>query len=161
MKIHVVAVAALAVALTGCSGDQGAVAHGTTAAGPTNHQLSPPRYRACKEVKLSNPTTRLPTYAHDVSCVIARAVAMGCYTRSCFGEFPLPYSGTGDPSFPEPPTYKPFGFECYQGVPSITVGLQGPTPPTGSEWRPFVCRRESPSFSDQLVGYFVLVGGGP
>lgn len=32
MKIHVVAVAALAIALTGCGGDQGAVAHGTTAA---------------------------------------------------------------------------------------------------------------------------------
>ena len=160
MKTLVLAVAGLA-ALTACGGARNTARHGTTAKGPVHRQLSPPRYLACDEITLAKPKVHLPTYAHDVSCAVARAVAKRCYTRSCFGEFPLPYSGTGDPSFPEPPVYKPFGFECYQGVPSITVGLQGPTPPTGSEWRPFVCRRESPSFSDQLVGYFVLVGGGP
>jgi len=161
VKTLAVAVAGLAVALTACGGARNTAARSTTAKGPIHRQLSPPRYLACGEITLAKPKVHLPTYAHDVSCTVARAVAKRCYARSCSGEFALPYSGIGDLSFPEPPMYKPFGFECYQGVPSITVGLPAPTTPTGSEWRPFVCHRERTDLSQQLTGYLVLVGSGP
>jgi hypothetical protein len=63
--------------------------------------------------------------------------------------------------FPDAPRYKPLGFECYQGAPPYDAGLPGLVAPDGGEWRPFVCHREPSANVQQLVGYFVLVGGGP
>src|SRR5437870_4418590 len=93
--------------------------------GHAAHQNGPPRYQACGRVAL--PGERVPTYAHNVSCAVAIAVAKGCVARSCFGAFPLPYNGVGEPYLPQAPTFNPLGFECYQAVPPYTAGV--PTPP--------------------------------
>ena len=104
-----VAVTGSAVALTAC-GDRNPASQSTI-----HHQLTPPRYRACEAVTISRSKVHLPTYAHDVSCALARAVATRCYARSCFGEFALSYGGTGDLSFPEPPLYRPLGSSATGG----------------------------------------------
>lgn len=82
--------------------------------------------------------------------------------KGCFGQFPLPYNGHGEPSLPEAPTSKPLGFECYQAVPVYTAGAPFPRTTVG-EWRPVICHREggsSPSLIlQQLVVYWVHVGG--
>ena len=75
-----------------------------------------PPYAACGHVGVVG-TERLPTYAHNVSCTVARAVARRCRAGSCFGEFPLPGSGIGGPYGLQAPAFRPLGFQCYQGVP--------------------------------------------
>jgi hypothetical protein len=150
-----------ATAVVGCGGHRTAApAHTTTSRG----QATAPHYRSCgarARAKIGRGLTALPTYAHGVSCAIATAVAKTCAARSCFGQFGLGLSNVGWLYFPEAPRYKPFGFECYQAVPPYDAGLPGPVAPAGGEWRPVVCHREPGANSQQLVGYFVLVGSGP
>jgi hypothetical protein len=85
----------------------------------------------------------VPTYAHNVSCTVALAVAKSCVNRSCFGQFPLPYNGVGEPSLPEAPAFRPQGFECWQAPPPYTDGIPTPRRVTRSDERPFLCARES------------------
>jgi hypothetical protein len=148
--------ALITTVLVGCGG------HRTAAPAATSTsigQVNAPRYRSCG--KVGKGLTALPTYAHDVSCAVATVVAKSCAARSCFGEFGLGLSDVGWLYFPEPPRYKPLGFACYQAAPPYAAGLPGLVAPEGGEWRPFVCHREPGANSQQLVGYFVLVGGGP
>ena len=159
MKTLVIVAALVAVTLAACGGRTKTASTDSTATRKTAHTLSAPRYRACGRVEVGS--DRLPTYAHNVSCAVAASVAKRCFTRTCFGEFALPSGGAGELSFPESPVYKPLGFECYQAVPPYAAGLPALEVPTGGEWRPFVCHRERLVLSQQLVGYFVLVGGGP
>jgi len=161
VKSLVIVAALMAVTLAACDGRMKTVSTDSTstATRKTPHNLSAPRYRACGRVEVGS--DRLPTYAHNVSCAVAASVAKRCFTRSCFGEFALASDGAGELSFPEPPVYKPLGFECYQAVPRYAAGLPAVEAPSGGEWRPFVCHRERLVLSQQLVGYFVLVGGGP
>jgi hypothetical protein len=146
----------ITIALAGCGGHRkAATAHITTSLS----RGTAPSYRSCGRV--GKGLTALPTYAHDVSCAVATGVAKSCASRSCFGEFGLGLSDVGWLYFPDPPRLKPFGFECYQAVAPYDAGLPSPGTPDGGEWRPFVCHREPNASSQQLVGYFVLVGGGP
>ena len=129
------------------------------------HKNGPPRYHACGRAAVGS--DRVPTYAHNVSCAVARAVTKGCVARSCSGQFPLPYNGVGEPYLPQAPTFKPLGFECYQTVPPYTAGV--PTPPImpGHEERPFLCWQEASRLGpnlvifQQLVAYWLSVGGPP
>lgn len=156
MKAVAVSAALVATVMVGCGGHKTvAPAHLTTSRG---HSTAP-TYRSCG--KVGKGSTALPTYAHDVSCELATAVAKSCASRSCFGEFGLGVSNVGWLYFPQAPRYKPSGFECYQVAPPYTAGLPSLVAPNGGEWRPFVCHREPSANSQQLVGYFVLVGGGP
>jgi hypothetical protein len=159
VKALVIVAALVAVTLAACGGRTKPASTDSTATGKTAHNFSAPRYRACGRVDVGS--DRLPTYAHNVSCAVAASVAKHCFTRSCFGQFALASPGAGALSFPEPPVYKPLGFECYQAVPPYAVGLPALEAPTGGEWRPFVCHRERLVLAQQLVGYFVLIGGGP
>jgi hypothetical protein len=159
VKTLVIVAALAAVTLAACGGRTKTTSTDSTATRKPARNLSAPRYQACGRVEVGS--DRLPTYAHNVSCAIAASVAKRCFTRTCFGEFALASSGAGELSFPDPPVYKPLGFECYQAVPPYDAGLPALQAPTGAEWRPFVCHRERLVLSQQLVGYFVLVGGGP
>jgi len=159
VKRLVIAAALLTVTLAACGGRANTTATDSTVTSRPTHNLSGPRYRACGRVEVGS--DRLPTYAHNVSCAVAASVAKRCFRRSCFGQFALVSSGAGELSFPVPPVYKPLGFECYQAVPPYAAGLPALEAPTGGEWRPFVCHRERLVLSQELVGYFVLVGGAP
>ena len=146
--------ACLGLLLSGCGG------------GHSAHQKGhPPRYHACGRFAFAG--ERVPTYAHNVSCVVARAVAKRCADRSCFGQFPLPYNGVGEPYLPQAPTFKPLGFECYQAVPPYTAGIPTPQIIPRHEERPFLCWREgsrpgpNPVIFQQLVAYWLSVGGPP
>ena len=159
MKSLVIVGVLVAVTVAACGGRTNTTATDSTTTPKPTHTVSAPGYRACGRVEVGS--DRLPTYAHNVSCAVAASVAKRCFTRSCFGEFALASSGADELSFPKPPVYKPLGFECYQAVPPYAAGLPALKAPTGGEWRPFVCHRERLVLSQQLVGYFVLVGGGP
>jgi len=118
---------------------------------------TPPHYRSCGRVTL--PSAPTPVYAHNVSCAVAVAVAKACSspTRTCFGQFPLPYKGVGEPYFPQAPVFKPFGFECWQTFPPYTAGLPAP-PKTFLEPKPIICARNAGSAGkivQQLVAYLV------
>jgi hypothetical protein len=159
VKTLVIVAALVALTLPACGGRTKTASTDSTVTRKTAQNLSAPRYRACGGVEVGR--VRLPTYAHNVSCAVAASVSKRCFTRSCFGFFALASSGADELSFPEPPVYKPLGFECYQAAPPYAAGLPALKPPTGAEWRPFVCHRERLVLSQQLIGYFVLVGGGP
>ena len=114
----------------------------------------PPRYHACGRVSLF---LRTPVYAHNTTCSVAVAVAKGC-SRSrngagaCFGEFPLPYTGRGEPTFPRAPVFRPLGFECWQTFGPYTAGL--PPPPRDlHDPKPIICVRQG--VEQQLVAYIV------
>ncbi len=106
---------------------------------------------------------RTPVYAHNVSCSVAMAVVKGCSaTRrgTCFGQFPLPYKGVGEPDFPLAPLFKPYGFECYQVPPPYTAGL--PPPPNNvQDPKAIICHRDADGpgpnavVIQQLVAYVV------
>jgi hypothetical protein len=89
--------------------------------------------------------TSTPSFAHNVSCAIAVVVVKGCFAHNCFGQFSLPYNGVGEPSFPQPPRFKPVGFECYQiAASSYTAGIPLPDAvetPTG-EGHVILCHRD-------------------
>lgn len=118
----------------------------------------PPHYRVCAPISLGG--IRTPIYAHNTSCAIATAVARKCSGSkrgACFGQFPLPYNGVGEPSLPEAPAFKPLGFECYQAFPPYTAGLPAP-PKNFHEPKPILCHREGGTLSNivqQLVAYLV------
>jgi hypothetical protein len=119
----------------------------------------PPRYHACGHVSIGFAT---PVHAHNVSCAIARIVVKRCSApkRTCFGEFPLPYNGVGEPDFPQEPAFKPLGFRCYQVWGSYTAGLP-PPPTTVRDPKLILCHRDAtPPGSNlvivqQLVAYVV------
>src|SRR5690349_1227981 len=109
--------AALIFVVVGCAGTLAAgVAMGVrTSSGP-------PRYHACGRVSLF---LRTPVYAHNTTCAVAIAVAKGCSDSrkgACFGSFPLPCTGRGEPVFPQAPAFKPLGFECWQTFGPYTAG---------------------------------------
>jgi hypothetical protein len=118
----------------------------------------PPRYQVCGRVSLG--FIRTPLYAHNTSCAVAIAVAKRCSgsrKEACFGQFPLPYNGVGEPSLPEAPLFKPLGFECYQAFAPYTAGLP-PSPRMFHEPKPILCHRESGNASSavqQLVAYIL------
>jgi hypothetical protein len=117
----------------------------------TSHQDGPPRYHACGRVALAYAPS--PIYAHNVSCAVAVAVAKRCSgsaTRVCFGSFPLPYNGVGEPYLPHAPAFKPLGFECYQAAPPYTAGLP-PPPNTMPDPKAVLCTREASLPGPDLV----------
>ena len=138
---------ALLVALTG---------YGHGAAAP---RTGPARYRACDPVALGS--ARLPTYAHNVSCAVAAIVVKRCSAHNCFGQLPLPSTRAGEPNLPQPPTFKPLGFECFQGTPPYTAGLPGPLHTSHDDPHPILCYRKpgvpepKPGLGQQLVGYWL------
>ena len=165
-----VALFAASVGATGCGAGQRDGSSSLPSANPVGltvqkasanaqpDQKGPPRYRSCGlAVGLS---VRVPTYAHNASCRVARAVAKGCVARNCFGQFPLPYSGVGEPYLPQAPSFKPLGFECYQAVPPYTAGVSTPRI-TRHDERPFLCWRNAylsgpnATVVQQLVAYWL------
>jgi len=87
------------------------------------------------------------------------AVAKGCSTTrkgTCFGQFPQPYKGVGEPYLPEAPLFKPRGFECYQAPPPYTAGLPAP-PNTIRDPKAILCYRQASRPGPTAVIYQQLV----
>ena len=141
----------LALVLSSCGGGR-APHHSAHAARQKGH---PPRYHACGPAVVGSDP--VPTYAHNVSCAIAFAVARSCVTHNCFGFFPLPYNGVGDPYLPSAPTFKPLGFECYQAEPPYTAGIPTPAVITRHDERPFLCWRNASRPGPLPVVFFQFV----
>ena len=134
-----------------------AIAVGGVAA--SSARVGPPRYRACGRVWIG---FRTPVYAHDVSCAIGTLVVRRCSARNgtCFGQLALPYDGSGEPTLPQPPSFKPLGFECWQVWGRYTAGLPPPPRNLVADPKLVLCARDAsrtvanqPVIYQQLVAY--------